>query len=152
MAEQQVQMTLPSLVEYTLSELFQANRIVVDLPPNGHGVELIVPRESLAQALRGLLQNALDATENRQTVQLTATFDAHWIRLTIRDEGSGMPPEVLARAGEPFFTTKEKGTGLGLAVVQQVVEGFGGRIDVSSEPGRGARFDIWLPRITGAAR
>jgi len=62
-----------------------------------------------------------------------------------------MTDEVRRRIFEPFFSTRERGTGLGLAVVQQLVEHFGGHIDVQSKPGRGTRFDVWLP-LAGAER
>ena len=68
-----------------------------------------------------------------------------WARLTIADTGSGMTAAVKARIFEPLFTTKERGSGLGLAVVKQIVEGFGGSIRVTSTPEKGTRFDVWLP-------
>jgi signal transduction histidine kinase len=60
-----------------------------------------------------------------------------------------MSEDVRARIFDPFFSTKERGTGLGLAVVQQIVNGFGGQIKVWSRPARGTRFDVWLPRACG---
>src|SRR5262249_9392587 len=69
-----------------------------------------------------------------------------WVRLSVRDDGEGMSEQVLARIFEPFFSTKERGPGLGLAVVRPIVASHGGRVEVESRPGQGARFDVWLPR------
>jgi signal transduction histidine kinase len=69
-----------------------------------------------------------------------------WVRLSVQDSGEGIPEDVQGRIFDPFFSTKERGTGLGLAMVRQIVEGFGGHVEVASRPGAGARFDVWLPR------
>ncbi len=74
-----------------------------------------------------------------------------YITLTVRDTGEGMEPAVLERSLEPYYTTKPpgEGSGLGLAVVHGIVKRCGGEIDIRSEPGRGATFRIFLPRVVG---
>jgi len=72
-----------------------------------------------------------------------------YLKLRVRDTGYGIPPEILSKIFDPYFTTKEagKGTGLGLAVVHGIIKSQRGAITVASEPAKGATFDIYLPRI-----
>ncbi len=112
--------------------------------------ELVIEADEtqLQQVLMNLCLNARDAMPHGGIIHIqTAAPDDDWVRLTVQDEGEGMTEQVKRSLFDAFFTTKEQGTGLGLAVVQQIVEGFGGRIEVSSELGRGSRFDVWLPRM-----
>jgi PAS domain S-box-containing protein len=76
-----------------------------------------------------------------------------YIRISVKDTGHGIPPEIIKRIFDPYFTTKEKGvgTGLGLAVVHGIVKKSGGAIKAESEPGKGSAFHIYLPRVTLAA-
>ncbi len=104
----------------------------------------------LHQILVNLCLNGKDAMPQggRLTVRTEITED-EGILLSIEDTGEGMAPEIQEKIFDPFFSTKERGTGLGLAVVAQLVESFRGQIYVQSEPGVGTRFDIWLPRASG---
>jgi PAS domain S-box-containing protein len=99
----------------------------------------------------GILDIALTSVEvtPTSTLEFPSLKYGTYLRLTIRDSGQGIPPEVLERIFEPFFTTKGsgEGTGLGLAVVHGVITGHGGHISVSSVSGQGTTFTILLPRL-----
>ncbi len=73
------------------------------------------------------------------------------MRIDVADSGTGIDPDKIDKIFDPFFTTKEpgKGTGLGLAISARIIESFGGRITVESEPGRGSCFTVWLPSLDG---
>ena len=71
--------------------------------------------------------------------------------MTIADEGAGIPPDVLARVGEPFFTTRAQGTGLGVHLSRQLVQGAGGALELSSRAGAGTTVEVVLPIAGGPA-
>ncbi|HEY9872061.1 MAG TPA: ATP-binding protein [Candidatus Obscuribacterales bacterium] len=107
----------------------------------------------LNQVFMNIISNAIDALleqeshYNKQITIYTAVVDSNQIQVRIRDNGSGMLPEVKAKLFDPFFTTKPVGvgTGLGLSICYEIVEKHGGKIDVSSKPGEGTEFVIYLP-------
>lgn len=101
----------------------------------------------LNQVFMNLLVNAAHAIEKQGTIHIRTAFDGQEICVEITDTGKGIMPEHLPHIFEPFFTTKPvgQGTGLGLAISYNIVKKHGGRIDVASEIGKGARFRIRLP-------
>lgn len=102
-------------------------------------------RKALAGALNNLVDNALQAVAAGGRVTLAAARAGGDLVLTVRDNGRGMSPDVVARLFEPFFTTRSEGTGLGLAIARGVARAHGGGIDVRSAPGAGTEFIITLP-------
>lgn len=103
----------------------------------------------------GKLTVALDLIDAHEDATLTHGLlpAGRYIRLRVTDTGCGMAPEIAARIFEPFFTTRESGTGtgLGLALVQGIVSDLGGAINVTSQPGQGSSFDVYLPRSDAEA-
>jgi CheY-like chemotaxis protein len=129
---------------------------------------VLVDRAQLEQLIMSLALNARDAMPRGGTLTFkTAVLDlgaaeaprhpgvapGPWVLLEVSDTGQGMDAETLAHAFEPFFTTKGRdqgaGAGLGLATVYGIVKQAGGHVTAESEPGRGARFRIYLPRLRG---
>jgi signal transduction histidine kinase len=99
----------------------------------------------LRQALLNLVLNAIQASPRGATVYLEVARACDGARITVRDGGTGMTPEVLDRIRKPYFTTKESGTGLGLAVARGLVEQHGGRLEIKSVPGTGTTAIVSLP-------
>ncbi len=116
--------------------------------------EISADRRQLQQVFANLLVNAMQAMPRGGEVVLKAEAQAgpaapgRWyVRVDVRDQGQGIPPEHQQRIFDPFFTTKDvdEGTGLGLSIAKGIIKEHGGWIDVSSEPGRGACFSVFLP-------
>ena len=99
------------------------------------------------QVFMNLLANACDATPADGTIRITTESDGDLVRVTIADTGHGIPDDRIGRIFDPFFTTKPhgQGTGLGLSISHGIVADHGGRITVTSRPGKGAAFTVELP-------
>jgi signal transduction histidine kinase len=100
------------------------------------------------QVFLNLVTNAAQAMESgKGTITLTTRRDGDGIAVEVADSGKGIPPDVLPKIFDPFFTTKEagKGTGLGLSISYKIVQQHGGHINVTSQPGSGTKFTVWLP-------
>jgi signal transduction histidine kinase len=149
-----------------LGQLLREAADLVRVPFRSAEVELQLAPESLPasaevrgspnhllQVLINMLLNAKDASRAGGVVELGSGVLDGEVVLTIRDHGSGIAPEHLAKIFDPFFTTKDvdKGTGLGLAISHGIVERHGGRIEVESEVGRGTSFRVVLPLRFAAA-
>lgn len=104
------------------------------------------------QVLLNLFTNAAQAMDGPGRIQVKSWADAASLFISVQDSGRGMPPEVRQRIFDPFFTTKPvgEGTGLGLSISYKIIRDHGGSIRVASEPGRGTRFLISLPRSQAA--
>ncbi|MGH7899176.1 MAG: sensor histidine kinase, partial [Candidatus Binatia bacterium] len=113
------------------------------------GPTVSVDGDKLRQVFANVIDNAIDAlapvAEGRKIELFIENGRPNQTTVRIRDNGSGIPPEKLGKIFNPFFTTKEKGTGLGMAISKKLVEAHEGTIEVESEPGRGTEFTIVLP-------
>ncbi|QLA21350.1 PAS domain-containing sensor histidine kinase [Desulfolutivibrio sulfoxidireducens] len=112
----------------------------------GRGIPL-VPHDAgrLRQVLINLMKNAAEAMPEGGEVRVSTDFADGFALVTVSDNGPGIPPDVASRMFEPFCTTKESGTGLGLAVCQRIIEDHKGEIGYVTSPGKGTRFTIRLP-------
>ena len=137
--------TMEQLIEETMGEFPDVQRISVDLNDSIARETITVPMDDLCQALRGLVQNALDSGPDE--VQVKVVKDRRDWRIEIHDSGSGMSRDVLHRISEPFFTTKQpgKGMGLGMFLAENVVGRLGGEIQIESIPDHGTTVSVCLP-------
>lgn len=103
----------------------------------------------IKQVVWNLISNALDAAESSIAIRARSTT-AGGVEVRVADDGAGMPAEVLARATEPFRTTKAQGTGLGLAICKRIVEDHGGSLRLESTPGAGTTVSFTLPSTGGS--
>ncbi|MGM0844660.1 MAG: ATP-binding protein [Bacillota bacterium] len=99
----------------------------------------------IKQVFINLIKNAIEAQPNGGNIYISASELSGQVLLTFQDEGEGMNEETLNKLGEPFYTTKEKGTGLGFMVCLRILKDHHGSIHVQSEKGKGTTFDLTLP-------
>ncbi|MGB8930956.1 MAG: HAMP domain-containing sensor histidine kinase [Anaeromyxobacteraceae bacterium] len=136
---------LGPLVDEVLAILeARADGARVGLRRNGDAEITADPRR-LKEALLNLVANAIEATPPGGEVETRVIPAAGQARIEVRDTGRGMPPAVLARLGTPFFTTREKGTGLGVLLARGVFAQHGGKLEYASEPGHGTVATGILP-------
>ncbi len=146
--------SMQCLVNEVLEELPEKESIELNLPRELAVSTIEVPVDSICQALRGLIQNALDAGPANAQVLLAISLEQGQWRWQISDSGIGMSSTVLQRISEPFFTTKPpgQGMGLGLFLANNVVQRLGGSLDFQSKLGRGTKVTVILPQSQQADR
>ena len=146
---QPVETDLRTIVDVSLEQMEPYLHEGVELRKEaGPPVVADVDPRRIQQVLVNLTKNALQATSNG-TVTVGVEDRGDTVALVVHDTGPGMPPDVLEKLFQPFFTTKpkEQGTGLGLAFAKSVVNAHGGTIEVESELGQGTTFTVVLPKI-----
>ena len=139
--------SLGVLADASLEGLIGRGRVHLDLLPEDHSQMVSVPIDGLSQAIRGLVQNALDADNSDRPVNVKIRKREGGWCWKIVDRGTGMAPAVLERVSEPFFTTKPPGKGMGLGVflAKNVVKRLGGTVKHTSVEEEGTTVTILLP-------
>ncbi len=147
---------LPTLAPLDLNQLVR--EVLALYEHAGARLQFVADRElrpvagdatQLRQVIHNLLQNAEDALHGvpDPLIRLSSRSDGRFAELLLTDNGNGFPPNILARAFEPYVTTKAKGTGLGLAIVRKIVDEHHGRIEISNLQPQGAEIKIRLPLV-----
>lgn len=149
--------TVPDLLNETLplvEPLMQKSGIQLIVNVDENIPILYVDRYRVQTALFNLIQNALEAMSTGGTITVTASAlsENNTVAITVQDNGPGIPPELLARVCEPFFSTHmdEGLRGLGLAIVQDIVKIHGGKIEIQSSPDAGTQVILYFPIIETA--
>jgi len=148
MAQRWDRTTVGDLIDQTLEGIRDPHR--VDVTDGTDAVEsqaLWVPQEAVAQAVRNLIHNGLDASGEMGRVRVEPQLISEHLQISVVDSGQGMSQEVLGRASDPFFTTKEpgRGIGLGLFLTQNVISKLGGRLEFRSALGQGTEAVVTIP-------
>ncbi|SFB48183.1 two-component system, sensor histidine kinase FlrB [Pseudomonas sp. NFIX10] len=117
---------------------------------DSHVGEVLCNRDTLVGAVLNLIENAIQASRGDVRLKVHLYTRDNTLRLSVSDNGSGIEPAVLARLGEPFFTTKTTGTGLGLTVVKAVARAHQGELQLRSRLGRGTCATVCLPLFSNA--
>jgi signal transduction histidine kinase len=148
----------PRLEAVVLGALFDEIRELTTVPGGAaiavdaaEGLAVRADAVQLRRVLLNLVRNAVTAARGGR-VQIGATAEADRVRVEVRDDGPGVAPELREKIFTPFFTTREKGTGLGLAFVREIVRDHGSDVVVRDAPGGGSVFSFELPRAAGATR
>jgi signal transduction histidine kinase len=131
-------------LKYT-ADLRAASRVAVERRFALPLVPAVADPDLLRPVLLNLLRNAVQAMSEGGTLTIAARADEDGARIAVRDTGPGIPAEVREAIFRPFFTTRTRGTGLGLTVARSLLAAMGGRLEVESEVGRGATFTVVLP-------
>jgi two-component system sensor histidine kinase FlrB len=129
----------------TLEPLLREKGVRLEVTDHSFGATTVGGRKALFGALVSLLENALQVSQANGVIRLAAGLNEDHLQIEVADEGPGIPEEWRTRIFEPFFTTHPQGTGLGLPIALGVARAHGGSLEVVSEPGKGARFTLFLP-------
>jgi len=145
LATASVEEILEETVEYLCHEMSD-RCIKVDIERIGEVPPVKADRGQIRQAFFNIMKNAMEAMEGGGRLAVTLDSDDLFVIIAFEDSGEGIAPDDLGQLFEPYQSTKPKGSGLGLMIVQRIIRDHGGEIEIQSEPGRGTRFVLFLPR------
>lgn len=142
-----VELPLAAWVDEAMAFLPDPSRVELRAETDLTSHAVAGPPRGLSRALRSLLKNAVQASSPNKPVELRVAVEGGQVRAQVIDHGVGMPREILSRAGEPFFTTKVpgEGMGLGLFLTHTLAEQLGGNLELTSTPGSGTTATLKLP-------
>nr|WP_285876932.1 ATP-binding protein [Fictibacillus phosphorivorans] len=134
-------------VIYLLEAEANLKSVVIQHEFNEEDITLHGEKNQLTQVFVNLFKNAMEALPNGGIIRVSTSLIQDQVKISIEDNGVGMTEEQVKKIGEPFYTTKATGTGLGLMVSYKIIQNHNGNISVKSEVGKGTTFDICLPLI-----
>jgi two-component system sensor histidine kinase RegB len=151
-AERLHPVALGEILQDSIHAMREPHRVELRMEKAVGDFKALLPKQALSQAIRNLLQNGLDASDPQQKVVLSSNIELdkqqyrNW-QLTIEDCGTGLSDEVLRRIGEPFFTTKEvgKGMGMGVFLTRNVIQGLGGTLRFDRRASQGTLCTVSIP-------
>jgi len=130
------------------SRTFASRARVQVVPHYAPGVpEVRADPEQLKQVFVNLISNAVQAMSGGGVLTIETGFEDGFVFIRFTDTGPGIPPDVLGKIFDPFVSTRDDGTGLGLTIVHRIVDDHDGHIEVTSEQGAGTAFTVWLPAL-----
>jgi nitrogen fixation/metabolism regulation signal transduction histidine kinase len=145
----------PMLADAFVTEFLDAHSRFSDIADltfyaGAAGQQCKIDRVMFRRVLDNLIRNAVEAAgKERARIKISTGCREGLVEISVEDGGHGIPAEILEKVFNPYFTTKQDGTGLGLSIARKIVIDHGGEMSAGSEPGRGARFTIALPALTG---
>ncbi len=114
--------------------------------------QIRLDRDQIKQAFFNVIKNAMQAMKDGGNLDIGISADRQFLRVAFKDDGAGIKPEDFAHIFEAYYTTRDKGSGLGLMIVQRIVQDHGGQISIKTEPGEGTEFVILLPLVERQVR
>jgi PAS domain S-box-containing protein len=146
----------PTLVEVGVEDLLEdvvlftrkfASSSKVEISEHFHGdlPEVTVDPDQMKQVFVNLISNAVQAMDEGGRIEIATGVDAGYVWITVADNGPGMSDETVAKVFDPFFSTRDEGTGLGLTIVHRIIDEHDGRIEIESVRGEGSAISVFLP-------